>query len=157
MVKDPFIKKCLEVGGENLVLAKLWLRGYVSFLTPRNYPKIDIVAYNPIKNNIQVGIQVKTTEENMFTLGKLEKDNLETKFKEPYIFVHVSKDRKNIRFFIVPPSDISKLILQSWDRYVKTSKHRKPLAPFEEQPQGILLDQLQDYQDKWENLGLEVI
>jgi len=155
MVKDPFIKKSLEVAGENLVLAKLWLMGYVSFLTPRNYPKIDIVAYNP-KNNNRVDIQVKTTEENSFTFGKLTEEDLKTKFKEQYVFVHVSKDRKDIKFFIVPSDDIPKLIRQEWDRYVKTAKHRKPIAPFEQQSGIILLEQLKDYENKWkENLKLE--
>jgi hypothetical protein len=103
----------------------------------------------------QVNIQVKTTEERSFMFGKFKETEVKTKFKEPYIFVYVSKDRETIKFFIVPSGEVSKLIIQRWEMWKKTAKHRKPIAPFEDHGHDILIEQLEKYENKWENLGLE--
>lgn len=130
------------------------VKRYIAFLTPKNYPRIDIVAFNP-KNGKQVNIQVKTTEEKSFIFSKFKKTEIETKFKEPYVFVHVSKDRESIRFFIVPGKEVAKLIIQRWEEWKKSARHKKQIAPFEEHAHDLLIEQLEKYENKWENLGLE--
>jgi hypothetical protein len=58
--KKVYENSLIGVTGEYYIAAELCRRGCLALLTPRNYPRTDIIVHNP-KTNCQIIIQVKTT------------------------------------------------------------------------------------------------
>lgn len=154
MPKPKLAKKATEVAGEYLVAAKLWLKECVAVLAPRNFPHVDI--FLPQLNK---AIQVKTSyAKNSFQLAKFKsEEDLESRVRKKslfYTFVHIGEDREKIRYFIVPSDHVAKLVREHYYEWLKRAKHIKPVEEikFEEQVHGVLLSQLENYEDRWEDL-----
>lgn len=122
----------------------------------------DILAFNP-QNGKSVGIQVKTGWQNGKTdikkvplpLITTVPDRIDTlKFLAPYVFVYVPDDPKDKpRFFIVAKDKMKELIKEEWEWY----KKGKPIDQIAKKklPLYIWLEDLEPYEDKWDNLGLD--
>jgi len=142
--------------------------GYNAVPTSRNMKAVDLIVYNP-KNGKAVGVQVKTMRQKhkkdpskdfyaVMNVIPAEMDKVKDKFSNPFVFVYIPIGEKpNPRCFIVPKEEVFKLCKEQWERYVRESKHRKPINEIAKrrQPLSITVGQLEPYEDKWDQLGLE--
>jgi hypothetical protein len=128
-------KTLVALSGEYFVAAYLSMNGIVASLTLKNYPGVDIFAYNPA-NGKHTAIQVKTTRVAKSS-GYWISDPVKIKSEEtPFVFVHLSK-KLPPEFYIVGASELADLIKldgKYWYVYLKD---------------------LESYKDQWGNLGLD--
>ncbi|MGA3094063.1 MAG: hypothetical protein ABSD79_01590 [Dehalococcoidales bacterium] len=138
-------KNLLCLAGEFGVASNLCLKGYVASLTLKNYPKVDIFAFNP-NNGKHNAIQVKTK------LGGKEYFLPEHISDEDPSFVFVEFANKNSfpKFYIVPAKAVSKISEKERCDWIDTHPNAK-----KEQPRMISLNSLSVFIDKWENLRLD--
>jgi hypothetical protein len=147
-------KRKLELEGKHAVLEKLKRMGYDCSLSVDFHPKI--IAYNP-KTGKTTQVWVKTTrDKNLMPIGKYTKEQMKTKFTLPTVFVKVDHDGTK-RFYVIPAKDLLPLIEKGYNWWLREVEHRKKnLAPFDEQSQGIFFRYLQNYENRWENLGIDL-
>lgn len=130
--------------------------------TSRNTKAVDLIVHNP-QNGKAVGVQVKTkhqerTDPNndvyIVSSGTYSQVHKKT-FTNPFVFVYVPKNGiLSTRCFVVPPKDVTKLLVEQWEWYRDHGKHRKPLEEIAKTktPLDIYVRQLLKYEDHWENL-----
>ncbi len=128
-------KTLVALSGEYLVAAHLCMRGIVASLTLKNYPGVDIFAYNPDTGK-SITVQVKTTRVHRSS-GYWISDPSKIKSEAtPFVFVHLNK-KSPPEFYIISASDLATLI----------------------QPEGksywyVKIRDLESYKDQWERLGI---
>lgn len=128
-------KTLVALSGEYLVAAHLCMQGIVASLTLKNYPGIDIFAYNPDTGK-NIAIQVKTTRVHRSS-GYWVSDPKKIKSEStPFVFVHLSK-KSPPEFFIVGASDLATLIQPEGNRYWY-----------------VKIRDLESYKDQWDRLGI---
>lgn len=128
-------KNLTALSGEYFVAAHLSMNGIVASLTLKNYPGVDIFAYNPA-NEKRTAIQVKTTRVAKSAGYWISApDKIETE-GTPYVFVHLSK-KLPPEFYVVGASALARLIEREKDYWYVTLKN------------------LEAYKDQWGNLGLD--
>lgn len=169
MTPKPQIEK-LKTGlaGEYLVAGIMQMKGWISSLTLKNYPGVDIFGMNPdCDDNRVANIQVKTTVDSTFWVGLKysQRKNIRDYILGPYVFVHLPKtdklqrqtstEIKDAEFFILSRNQVIDLIEKTDDAY-RQIKREKPLK--EDYSIAILLKRdkvfLEPYRDKWENLWI---
>jgi hypothetical protein len=143
-----------------------WM-GYNAVPTSRNTKGVDLVVHNP-SNDKAVGVQVKTMRQNhkkdyskdfyaVKTAVPEEMEKEEYSFSNPFVFVYIHQSEKPApRFFIAPKEDTFRLCREQWDKYVLESRHEniKETAK-RKQPLSITIQQLEEYEDQWQNLGID--
>ncbi len=136
----------LGTAGEYLVAYQLCRRGYLANLTPRNYRGFDIHAYNHA-NHKSVDIQVKTTDKKTgFPLGKgLEPIKKLAESETMCVFVQFNRETE---FYIISAKDTANIVSKA---QVSKYSHLDP----EKQLWAIGREDLKEYRDKWELLGLD--
>ena len=128
-------KNLTALSGEYFVAGHLCMNGIVASLTLKNYPGVDIFAYNPANRN-HTAIQVKTTRVARSS-GYFISDPDKVKSEgTPFVFVHLSK-KLPPEFYVVGASALAKLIKRENDYGCVTLKD------------------LEAYKDQWGNLGLD--
>ena len=138
-------KILLGLSGEFAVAGYLFFRGYVANLTLKNYPGVDIFAFNP-RNNRNGTIQVKTK------LGGRDyflPENI-SDADPPFVFVYFEAKDSLPQFFVVPAKRVAEL--SDWE--LKTWLEGHPNAK-KEQPRMISLSSIREFKDRWQNLGLD--
>jgi hypothetical protein len=113
--RNVFESSLIGVTGEYYVAAELCRRGCLVLLTPRNYPRTDIIVYDS-KTSRQITIQVKTTfigpkkKKWSYMLPK-EKDVLT--YAEFFIFVAVLKaDEPKYKVYILPREKVAEISIR---------------------------------------------
>ena len=173
MSRKPEIEK-LKTGltGEYLVAGIMQMKGWISSLTLKNYPGVDIFGRREVDGIVQhADIQVKTTRDNTFWVGVKHSDldsEIEKKIKGPYVLVHLPKEESDderktqtnlsgIDFYILSQKQIIKLIRDTDDAYQKKDRGEKKLK--DDYSVAILLKRdrelLKPFKDQWENLWVE--
>ncbi len=128
-------KNLTALSGEYFVAGSLCMNGIVASLTLKNYPGVDIFAYNPA-NGKHTAVQVKTTRVARSS-GYFVSDPDKIKAAgTPFVFVHLSK-KLPPEFYVVGASALAKLIKRESDYWCVTLKN------------------LEAYKDQWGNLGLD--
>ena len=128
-------KNLTALSGEYFVAGHLCMNGIVASLTLKNYPGVDIFAYNPA-NGKHTAVQVKTTRvarSSGYFISDPDKIKAEG---TPFVFVHLSK-KLPPEFYVVGASALAKLIKRERDYG------------------GVTLKGLEAYKDRWGNLGLD--
>jgi hypothetical protein len=139
----------LMAAGEYLVAGQLRLRKYMANLTPRNYPAVDIYAYN-LGNGKGVGVQVKTAMEGgprSWVIGRLEAVQRLQASEYPFVFVWVTHEYE-AEFYVAKALDIARSLLQGMQ--TKWS-HLDPTK----QVWAVGKEELADYKNRWDLLGLD--
>jgi hypothetical protein len=128
-------KNLIALSGEYFVAAYLCMNGVVASLTLKNYPGVDIFAFNPT-NGKHGTIQVKTTRVAKSS-GYWVSDPSKVKSEgTPFVFVHISK-KLPPEVYIVRALELSNLIKREGNYwYVK-------------------LRDIEAYKDQWRNLELD--
>jgi hypothetical protein len=135
-------KVLTALAGEFLVAGKLCLMGYNASLTLKNFPEVDIFAFNP-KNKKTISIQVKATNsDGYFIPEKIEEMNI------PFVFVYVDKS-SSVEYFILSSKDVSKISKKVREDYITSRPNVS-----KKQPLLLNIRDIRIYKDKWENLGL---
>jgi hypothetical protein len=148
--RSVYESSLIGVTGEYYVAAELCRRGCLALLTPRNYPRTDIIVYDS-KTNRQITIQVKTTfigskaKKWSYMLSQ-EKDVLtHTEF---FIFVAVLKaDEPKYKVYILPGEKVAEISIRLHDEYLATHPNVK-----REQPYTMESEELKPYEDNWKIL-----
>ena len=141
-------KILLGLSGEFAVASHLCLHGYVANLTPKNYPGVDIFAFNPKnKRNVAIQVKAKLTElggEEYFLPEKINDED------PPFVFVEFTAKDSIPQFFIVPAKHVAEI--SEWERqsWIKAHPNAK-----KEQPRMISLHEIREFKDQWQNLGLD--
>jgi hypothetical protein len=140
----PYMEKNLSsLAGEFAVASQLCLRGYVASLTLKNYPGVDVFAFNP-KNGKQVTIQVKASTDGAFNSPKTLSKN------GSLIYVSIKKD-KTLEFYIIPADIVIKTretkMKEYLDKHPTTSKDQPMWLGGEEH--------FSKFKDRWDLLGLD--
>ena len=143
-----------------------WM-GYIAVPTSRNTKAIDLIVHNP-RNGKAVGLQVKTLRQKhkkdplkdiyaVIDAIPAEMDKVEDKFFNPFVFVYVpTSEKPSPRCFIVPTKMVFRLCKEQWETYVRESKHEDIASTAKrKQPLSIAVGQLEIYENKWDQLGLE--
>ena len=128
-------KNLTALSGEYFVAGHLCMNGTVASLALKNYPGVDIFAYNPA-NGKHTAIQVKTTrvaKSSGYWISAPDKIKAEG---TPFVFVRLSK-KLPPEFYVVGASALAKLIEREKDYWYVTLKN------------------LEAYRDQWGNLGLD--
>jgi len=127
-------RNLIALSGEYFVAAHLCMNGIVGSLTLKNYPGVDIFAYNPV-NGKHTAIQVKTTRVAKSSGYWISDPGKVKSAGTPFVFVHLSK-KLPPEFYIVDASVLATLI----------------------KPEGayfyVTLKDLEAYKDRWDSLGL---
>jgi len=127
-------KNLTALSGEYFVAGHLCMSGIVASLTLKNYPGVDIFAYNPA-NGKRAAIQVKTTRVPRSSGYWISAPDRIHDEGTPYVFVHLSR-KLPPEFYVVGASALAKLILKEKDYWY------------------VNLRDLEPYKDQWDNLGL---
>ena len=166
MTSTQLEKVLLSLVGEFSVAAQLCLRGYVANLTLKNYPGVDIFAYNP-KTARSFSLQVKAAlqkNDNSFTathpfiIINATKDELDqaldARVKSTYVFVYVSSDKSSMEYFITPATDLKRMVKEEFTRWWDQAEHRRTLEELAKAKQvlAISITDLQSYKDRWDLL-----
>jgi hypothetical protein len=134
-IMSALSKNLTALSGEYFVAGHLCMNGIVASLTLKNYPGVDIFAYNPA-NGKHTAVQVKTTRvarSSGYWISDPDKIKGEG---TPFVFVHLSK-KLPPEFYVVGASALAKLIKRESDYWYVTLKN------------------LEAYKDQWGNLGLD--
>jgi hypothetical protein len=146
--------------GVHLVCCELLRRNFVALCTSRNVRGYDIIVLNP-KTNKGMGIQVKCTDnpKKEFPILSANFSDFEQKIEEriicPYVFVDIT-NMKNPHFYIVPQSELKKIIKKMVMDYEERLKNEQP-EKFEEKMNpkykpdlwAIKLDSIERFENKW--------
>ena len=137
-------KVLTSLAGEFLVAGQLCLMGYNASLTLKNFPKTDIFAFNP-KNNKTISIQIKTKKggKEYFVPEKIDT------MINPFVFVYINSNN-SVDYYIVPAFDVAKISHIQRKEY--TDKNPQVIK---EQPRMVHINNLTNYKDKWNLLGLD--
>ena len=137
-------KTLTALAGEFLVAGKLCLMGYNASLTLKNFPEVDIFAFNP-KNNKTISIQVKSKKigKEYFIPETIGQKNI------PFVFVYITKDNA-VEYYIVPSEDVAKISKNAREDYIKS----RPKVS-KKQPLMISVNDIKEFKDKWVLLGLD--
>ena len=138
-------KILLSLSGEFAVASCLCLHGYVASLTLKNYPGVDIFVFNP-RNNRNGAIQVKTT---LGVAGYLLPESI-SEGDPTFVFVYFETRDSSPQFFVVPAKRVAEI--SEWDRQSYLNTHPNVNR---EQPRTIDIIDIQEFRDKWQNLGLD--
>ena len=138
-------KILLGLSGEFAVASYLCLQGYVASLTLKNYPKVDIFVFNP-QNKRNGTIQVKTT---LGVVGYLLPESI-SEGDPTFVFVYFETGDSSPQFFVVPAKRVAEI--SEWERQSYLNTH--PTVK-REQPRTIDIVEIQEFRDKWQNLGLD--
>jgi len=151
-------KMIVSYAGEYLVAARLSMMGYLVTITPKGAPEVDLLVYD-LEMNRFTSIQVKTVRQNFVPLGvEATKDNIDEKLKlnikRPYVVVRLNKSWKDSRFFIVPAEEMRRLAKEEYEKWLRESRHMKPIEELERTPQplGVSINRIQPFEEKWENI-----
>jgi len=128
-------KNLTALSGEYFVAAHLCMNGIVASLTLKNYPGVDIFAYNPV-NRKHTAIQVKTTRVAKSSGYWMSDPDKVKSAGTPFVFVHLSK-KSPPEFYVVSATALSRLIKSEADYWY------------------VNLRDLEAYKDQWGNLGLD--
>jgi len=149
--------------GVYFICAKLCWIGLNAVPTSRNTKAVDLIVHNP-QDGSAVGVQVKTlrqqhkTDQNRDFYPVVQGTYAEVDkltFQNPFAFVYIPNSEKlNPRCFVVPPKDVTKLLVDQWEWYRDNVKHRKPMDELIRKriPLCIYIWQLLGYEECWENL-----
>jgi len=128
-------KTLTALSGEYLVAAHLCMQGIVASLTLKNYPGVDIFAFNPATEKNST-IQVKTTRVSR-SQGYWIANPKEIKSKgTPFVFVYLGK-KSSPEFYVIGASELAGLIKPEGSRYWY-----------------VPIRDLEKYKDQWDRLGL---
>lgn len=134
----PYIEKQLSsLAGEFAVASKLCLEGYVASLTLKNYPGVDIFAFNPKSEN-QITIQVKASTDGWFNAPKTVSK------KSVFIYVHIKN--KTLDFYIIPATEVIKFRKKELKEYLNSHPNVKKDQPIWLGGQKHFTD----FKDKWD-------
>ncbi len=141
MAKSHLERTLISLTGEYAVASQLCLRGYQASLTLKNFPKVDVLAYNP-KNRRTIPIQVKTS-----TTAHFDPKNIS--MKNTLVYVYIKPD-KSLEFYIIPVKSALRKRRKILDRRIEKS-------PKIDKSQPVWIDgrEFKKCKDKWENLGLD--
>ena len=123
--------------------SQLCLRGYVASLTLKNYPGVDVFAYNP-NNEKQVAVQVKASTDGWFNPGTLKGR------KGVFVYAHVKAD-KIIDYYVIPASRVATVVAERLKEYLDSHPNSA-----KDQPTWVSGEEdFPEYKDKWNILGLK--
>jgi hypothetical protein len=154
-------KTSLSLAGEHLVAAQLCLQGHIASMTLKNFPGVDILAYDT-SHEKTVNLQVKSIKKTtgFYQLGvkaaydTLDKE-LEERIKLPHIFVAFEgEDVRKAQVYVTPPKEVRAMARGVYMRWIEESRHRKPVDELKRnvQPLGIPLKDLSGFKDRWDLL-----
>ncbi len=141
MSKTHLERTLISLAGEFAVASQLCLRGYQASLTLKNFPKIDVFAYNP-KNQKTISIQVKTS-----TTAHFDPKSIDIKNRLVYVYI---KPDKSLEFYIIPV----RVALRKRKRVLNKRIENSPKID-KSQPVWLDSNKFRKYKDKWKNLGLD--
>ena len=140
-----------------LVAAKLSAMNMIALTTSRNTKGYDIIVLNP-ETNIGRGIQVKCTDKKDFpitnTYLKTINEELQKSITCDFVFVDISGEP---RFFILSKDDVCNIIKTNTQRFLDTSKHRKPIEEMiatetRKQLHTLKLSQIEKHENNWNQI-----
>ncbi len=136
-------KTLTSLAGEFLVAGKLCLMGYNASLTLKNFPKVDIFAFNP-KNNKTISIQVKAKKggKEYFIPENIGDMNI------PFVFVYITKNN-DVEYYILHSKDVARISQKARKDYINSNPNLN-----KKQPLMIAVKDIQDFKDKWRLLEL---
>lgn len=168
MPSGSFAKNTKGVAGVHLVVAQLSLMDHVALPTTRNLKSVDVVAFNEDLSRFAF-IQVKSTDKpkSGWIVHKVRKeDGWEQDARQAlslgprffYVFVSLPsspQDPDPPAYYIVPPADVAKMIIDDMRRYLAGKPGRKAEgAPCAWGYGGLSQEVIGKYRNKWEILGL---
>jgi len=148
MARSQTEKILTALAGEYLTAAKLCLMGYIAVPTFKNFPGVDILAYNSATGR-QITLQVKTiSEDGSFVFGRypLPKDKLDD--KRLTVWVHIlDKSKSKADFFIATFGEVARLAQRGHETWHKEKPATRKL-------EGGLVniigsEDLKEFKDKW--------
>jgi GrpB-like predicted nucleotidyltransferase (UPF0157 family) len=144
-------KTLTALAGEYLTAARLCLMGYMAVPTFKNFPGVDILAYN-IATGRQFSLQVKTISESgsfIFGTYPLPKHKLDD--KRITVWAHIrDKAKGEVDFFIAPFGKVARMAQTIHKRWYREKPQTRKL-------EGGLVNiigsnDLKEFKDKWELL-----
>lgn len=115
--------------GEFYVAAELLKRGVVAAMAPRNAPAFDIIATKD-KKTVRIRVKTKSAEYMNWQWvvkkdGKIFRDLSES--NDFTVLVNLTKETKDLAFFIVPTSVINDWLVNDFNEWVETpGKNGRP-------------------------------
>ena len=146
-----------------LVASKLSAMNIIALTTSRNTKGYDIVVLNP-ETNKGKGIQVKCTNKKDFpitnTYLKTINEELQKSITCDFVFVDISGEQP--RFFILSKDDVCNIIKTNTQRWLATSKHRKPteeimVTETKKQLHTLRLSHIEKYENNWNQILQDII
>ncbi|MFH1365514.1 MAG: hypothetical protein ABIH28_02945, partial [archaeon] len=127
--------------------SKLCQMGYFASLTLKNYPETDLFVLG--KNGKTIAIQVKTNREEN-TPNKLLRvpENIRS-IKTPFVYVWIKKD-ESIDCYIMPSENVANISKKMREDYINSHPNVK-----KDQPRMISINDMSDFKDRWNLLGLD--
>jgi hypothetical protein len=149
-IRNVYESSLIGVTGEYYAAAELCRRGCLALLTPRNYPRTDIIVYDS-KTNRLITIQVKTTfigpKAKKWSYMLPNKTEILTQ-AEFFIFVAVLKaDDPNYKVYILSREKVDEISTRLHDEYLAAHPNVK-----QEQPYTMESEKLKPYEDNWKIL-----
>ena len=145
--------------GEALVVAALGRRGFVATSFSGNVPDIDILAY---RNGLSASIQVKSWREGQISFNAARyieiiindgkqiptKPILNELSKTVFIFVKISDEEPQERFFILEESDLRSIIYDNYRRFLEKHSGMRPRNP-DTTHVAVHLDDVTRFEGNW--------
>jgi hypothetical protein len=140
------------------------MRGYVASLTLKNYPDVDIFVMNP-RTQTQRSVQVKTiavprrksnprAPSSGYPQGAyFVPESIDRLTNTPFVFVTIDPEL-NVEYFIAPSERVAEISEQERQQYLDDCR-AKGRAVSDSQPRMISRAGLDEFRDRWDNLGLE--
>lgn len=147
--------------GEHYVMAELLKRGVIAALAPRNAPSFDILA---TKRNQTVRIRVKTKSEEFREWQWMTKKDGSifrdlSKDGDFSVLVDLTKETKNMRFYVLPTHILDSWLRETFDNWAKTlGRDNRPHDATTKKRnlnQETYRQKLTNYLDRWETLGFQ--
>lgn len=144
--------------GEHYVMAELLKRGIIAALAPRNSPAFDILATNP-KKTVRIRVKTKSAEYTDWQYV-IKKDGSIFRYLQQEgdftVLVNLSKDIKDMEFFILPTLLLNKWLEEDFERWFSSPPKRgKPHAadnPKRHLIYGHFKEELSKYRNNWDIL-----
>lgn len=155
-------KNLVGIAGVYYAAAELTCRGYIALVTIRNTRAYDLIILKEGNSKKILPIQVKTRSAGGFrivTIEDMEKTamnkELDRKITCPFVLVDLKNESP--KFFILSEKQMKELIRQEWNFCLNTRRHLK--EPKKNNVQIIfqlkdIMELLENYRNKWENLAL---
>jgi len=154
-------KILMSMAGEYIAAAYLCSLGYLTAITPKGMPRVDLIVHDLRRGRSRL-VQVKafSRRENRCPLvgARANFENIDEVLREkvahPYIFVELSLDLREARFYILSPEDVRRLAKEAYIEWLERKRHKKPIEELKmkEQPLCIPVEKLEAYENKWENI-----